>query len=89
MMGFDNGLEKYQSTWCDSMGTMIFVQEGTASDDGNVITMHGEHVDVLTGERVHMREVYTFEGETWMFEIFETRDGGDEFQMMKVIYTRA
>jgi hypothetical protein len=89
MMGFNNTLEKYQSTWCDSMGTMIFVQEGTASDDGNVITMHGEHVDAVTGERVHMREVYTFEGATWTFEIFETRDGGDEAPMMKVVYTRA
>ena len=89
MMGFDNGLQKYQSTWCDSMGTMIYVQEGTASDDGNVITMHGEFDDVITDERVHMRQVYTFEGATWTFEIFESRDDGDESQMMKIIYTRA
>ena len=41
--GYDNHAKKYLSTWIDSMGTGIFSMEGTASMDGETITLNSSH----------------------------------------------
>jgi Protein of unknown function (DUF1579) len=40
---YDNMTKKYVTAWMDSMGTGIFVMEGTASADGKTITLKGSH----------------------------------------------
>jgi len=41
--GYDNMRKKYVTAWMDSMGTGIFLMEGTASPDGKTITLRGSH----------------------------------------------
>jgi len=38
---YDNMTKKYVTAWIDSMGTGIFIMEGTASADGKTITLKG------------------------------------------------
>ena len=40
---YDNLRKKYVTTWMDTMGTGIFMMEGTASADGKTITLKGRH----------------------------------------------
>jgi hypothetical protein len=50
---YDNLRKKYVSTWIDSMGTGIFVMEGTASADGKTITLKGSHPEPGGGQMTH------------------------------------
>ena len=50
---YDNLRKRYVSTWIDSMGTGIFVMEGTASDDGKTITLTGQHDEPGGGHMTH------------------------------------
>ena len=47
VIGYDNHTKKYISTWMDSMGTGIYVMEGTASADGKTITQKGQYDDPI------------------------------------------
>ena len=40
---YDNLTKKYVTAWMDSMGTGIFMMEGTASAGGRTITLKGSH----------------------------------------------
>jgi hypothetical protein len=40
---YDNLRKRYVTSWIDTMGTGIFMMEGTASADGKTITMRGQH----------------------------------------------
>jgi hypothetical protein len=40
---YDNLRKKYVTAWVDTMGTGIFIMEGTASADGKTITLRGQH----------------------------------------------
>jgi hypothetical protein len=47
----DNFKKKYISTWMDTMGTGIFISEGTADPGGKVLTFLGKTDDPVTGEK--------------------------------------
>src|SRR6185503_14953159 len=49
--GFDMYKKKYVGSWCDSMGTMIMTQEGTADATGR-ITMWSDFDDPLGRHKV-------------------------------------
>ena len=86
--GYDNLRKKYVSTWIDSMGTGIFVMEGTGSADGRTITLKGQHAKPGGGQMTHRAIWKIIDNNTQTFEMFGTHDGGKEMKMMEITYTR-
>jgi hypothetical protein len=86
--GYDNFTKKYVSTWMSSMGTGIFVMEGTASADGKTITLHGSHKDPMGGVMKH-RALWKFvDANTQTFEMYGAHGQDKETKMMEITYTR-
>ena len=48
---YDNLKQKYLSTWIDSMGTGMFISEGTLDDSRKVLTFLGKMDEPMTGEK--------------------------------------
>lgn len=86
--GYDNLRKRYVSTWMDSMGTGIFVMEGTGSPDGKTITLKGQHAEPGGGQMSH-RAVWKFvDDNTQTFEMYGAHGHGKEMKMMEIVYTR-
>jgi hypothetical protein len=51
--GYDNLRKKYVTAWMDTMGTGIFMMEGTASADGKTIILKGQHAETGGGHMTH------------------------------------
>ena len=88
MTGFDNYTKKYVSTWMSSIGTGLFVMEGTANADGKIITLHGSHKDPTWGVMKH-RALWKFvDANTQTFEMYHKGKDGKEMKDMEITYTR-
>ena len=88
VQGYNNFTKKYVATWMDSMGTGIFVMEGTASADGKTITLKGSHPDPFEGVMKH-RAVWKFlDANTHTFEMYGMDKRGKEMKMMEITYMR-
>ncbi len=86
--GYDNLTKKYVTTWIDSMGTGIFVMEGTASPDGKTITYKGQH-PMPGGESMTHRAVWKIhDSNSQTFEMYGTHPGGKEMKEMEIVYRR-
>ena len=86
--GYDNYTKKYVSTWMSSMGTGIFVMEGTGSADGKTVTLKGGHDDPTQGHMNH-RAMWKFvDANTQVFEMYTIGKEGKETKMMEITYTR-
>ncbi|MCH9699216.1 MAG: DUF1579 domain-containing protein [Gammaproteobacteria bacterium] len=86
--GFDNLRQKYVSVWIDTMGTSVFIMEGTASEDGKTITMSGEHDEPGGGKMTH-RSVWTIvDDNTQTFDMYGAHQGQEEMKMMEIVYKR-
>jgi hypothetical protein len=90
LSGYDNLKKKHFSAWIDDMGTGILIAEGTASPDGKVITLRGQHVDPA-GRQRNYRWVTTIESDDrYTFDWFDSdANGANEFRMLHNTYTRA
>jgi hypothetical protein len=86
--GYDNITKKYVTTWMDSMGTGIFVMNGTASADGKTITLHGSHPDPMGGVMKHRAIWKLVDANTQTFEMYHKGKDGKEMKMMEITYTR-
>ena len=87
-IGYDNLLKRYISTWIDSMSTQIFIMDGTASADGEAITLTGQHAEVGGGHMTHRAIWKILDSNTQEFIMYGTYHGGQEMKMMEVLYTR-
>ncbi|WP_428940521.1 DUF1579 domain-containing protein [Fontivita pretiosa] len=88
--GYDNLKKKYVSTWMDSMGTMILVQEGTADATGKVITFTSTMPDPVSGKEQTMRSVLTIvSNDRHTFDMYVPGPDGKEYKCMTNVYTRA
>jgi hypothetical protein len=90
VQGYDNFTKKYVATWMDSLGTGIFVMEGTASADGKTITLIGSHPDPFEGVMKH-RAVWKFvDANTQTFEMYGMgkHDKDMKMKMMEITYIR-
>jgi hypothetical protein len=88
LSAYDNLRKRYVSTWIDSMGTGIFVMEGTASADGKTITLRGQHNEPGGGVMTHRAIWKIADNNTQTFEMYGTHRGGKEMKMMEIAYTR-
>src|SRR5437870_1536376 len=78
--GYDNYTKKYVSTWMSSMGTGLFVMEGTGSADGKTVMLRGGHEDPIQGHMKH-RALWKFvDANTQVFEMY---GAGKESKEMK------
>ena len=85
---YDNITKKYVTAWMDTMGTGIFIMEGTASADGKTITLTGSHPEPGGGNMTH-RAVWKFvDNNTQTFDMYGAHHGGEERKMFELIYTR-
>jgi hypothetical protein len=85
---YDNLRKKYVSTWIDSMGTGIFMMEGTASADGKTITLKGQHAEAGGGQMTHRAVWKIVDSNTQTFDMYGTHGHGKEMKMMEITYTR-
>ncbi|MGH8557278.1 MAG: DUF1579 domain-containing protein [Methylococcales bacterium] len=85
---YDNIRKRYVSTWMDTMGTGIFIMEGTASADGKTITLNGQHAEPGGGQMTHRAIWKIVDNNTQTFELYGAHYGGKEMKMMEIIYTR-
>ena len=86
--GYDNLRKRYVSTWIDTMGTGVFVMEGTAGADGKTITLKGQHAELGGGHMSHRAVWKIVDSNTQIFDMYGTHDGGKEMKMMEITYTR-
>jgi hypothetical protein len=85
---YDNLRKRYVSTWIDTMGTGIFVMEGTASADGKTITLKGQHDEPGGGHMTHRAVWKIVDSNTQTFDMYMTEKRGKEMKMMEIVYTR-
>jgi hypothetical protein len=86
--GYDNLRKKYVSSWIDSMGTGIFLMEGTASADGKTITLKGRHAEPGGGRMNHRAVWKLLDNNTQTFDMYGTHGHGKAMKMMEITYTR-
>ena len=86
--GYDNFMKKYVTTWMSSMGTGIFVMEGTGSADGKTITLHGSHKDPMGGDMKHHALWKFVDANTQTFEMYGAHGNDKDMKMMEITYNR-
>ena len=86
--GYDNFTKKYVTTWMSSMGTGIFVMEGTGSADGKTITLNGSHKDPMGGDMKHHAVWKFVDANTQTFEMYGAHGNDKDMKMMEITYTR-
>jgi hypothetical protein len=85
---FDNHLKMFHSTWIDSLGTGIFVSMGKPGDN-KVREETGDMADIITGEKVTMRNVFTILGpDSYKMEMYNKTKTMPEYKSMELIFTR-
>jgi hypothetical protein len=85
---YDNMTKKYVTAWLDSMGTGIFIMEGTASADGKTITLKGSHLEPGGGKMTHRAVWKIVDNNNQTFDMYGAHHGGKETKMMEIVYTR-
>jgi hypothetical protein len=85
---YDNLLKRYVTTWMSTMGTGIFMMEGTASADGKTITLKGQHAEPGGGYMKHRAIWKIVDSNTQTFDMYGAHHGGKEWKMMEMTYTR-
>ena len=88
MMGYDNVIGKYWSTWTDSMSTGLMVSEGTC-DANNACTFTGSWNDPITKGPVTMRMTSRWPSPTTqVFDMYGPGKDRKETKMMEMTYTK-
>ena len=85
---YDNLRKKYVTAWIDTMGTGIFMMEGTASADGKTITLKGQHAEPGGGYMTHRAIWKIVDSNTQTFDMYGAHHGGKEMKMLEIMYTR-
>jgi uncharacterized protein DUF1579 len=85
---YDNMTKKYLTAWIDTMGTGIFMMEGTSSADGKTITLRGSHPEPGGGRMSHRAVWKIVDGNTQTFDMYGTHHGGKEMKVLEINYTR-
>jgi hypothetical protein len=85
---YDNLRKKYVTAWINTMGTGIFMMEGTASADGKTITLKGQHAEPGGGYMTHRAIWKIVDSNTQTFDMYGAHHGGKEMKMLEIMYTR-
>jgi hypothetical protein len=85
---YDNLLKRYVMTWMSTMGTGVFTMEGTRGADGKTITLEGQHAEPGGGYMKHCAIWTIVDNNTQTFDMYGPHQGGKEWKMMEMTYTR-
>ena len=85
---YDNMTKKYMTAWMDTMGTGIFMMEGTASADGKTITLKGSHPEPGGGKMTHRAVWKIVDSNTHTFDMYGTHHGSKEMKVLEITYSR-
>ena len=85
---YDNMRKKYVTAWMDSMGTGIFMMEGTASADGKTITLRGSHPEPGGGKMTHRAVWKIIDANNQTFDMYGAHHGQKEMKVLEIVYTR-
>lgn len=91
IVGYDNALKKFVSTWVDNMGTGIMMMEGNWDAATKSMTLTGSMPDVCRpGKTCSLREVFTMvDDNTQHMEMYgPDSKTGKEFKTMEIVMTR-
>lgn len=89
IIGYDNAINKFVSTWIDNLGTGIMYTEGTYDAESGTTTFRGEVVDPVLKMKVRVREVMIPKSENMqVFEMYVTPPGKEEYKSMQITMTR-
>jgi hypothetical protein len=89
LLGYDNPRKRTIEIMMDTLSTGLLHNEGTISDDGNVITNLGESRDTATGKTSKLRTVTTIvDHDHFTLEWFRVGDGGTEQRVVTMSHTR-
>ena len=89
LIGYDNSKQKYNTVWVDDMSTAIFTTEGTAENDGKIITFEGKMDCPITGEkdRSYRQVLRIINPNKHVLEMYNSPQG-TEAKTMEITYTR-
>ena len=85
---YDNMTKKYVTAWIDTMGTGIFMMEGTASADGKTVTLKGSHPEPGGGKMTHRAVWKIVDNNTQTFDMYGAHQGGKEMKVLEITYNR-
>jgi len=85
---YDNLRKRYVTAWIDSMGTGIFLMEGTASADGKTITLKGSHPEPGGGKMTHRAVWKIVDNNSQQFDMYGAHHGQKEMKFLEIAYTR-
>jgi Protein of unknown function (DUF1579) len=91
LMGYDNALKKFVSSWVDNFGTGIMMMSGPWDAATKTLTLTGSMPDICRpGKECTMREVFTvIDEKTQHMEMYgPDQKTGKEFKMMEINMTR-
>jgi hypothetical protein len=86
--GYDNLTKKYSTVWLDTMGTGVFLMEGTASADGKTITLRGSHPEPGGGKMSHRAVWKIVDDQNQIFEMYGSHGKEKEMKFLEIVYTR-
>ena len=72
----------------DTMGTGIFMMEGTASADGKTITLKGSHPEPGGGRMTHRAVWKIVDNDTQTFNMYGAHHCGKEMKVLEITYSR-
>jgi len=91
LMGYDNALKKFVSSWVDNFGTGIMMMSGPWDAATKTLTLTGSMPDICRpGKMCTMKEVFTIiDDNTQHMEMYgPDSKTGKEFKMMEIHMTR-
>lgn len=88
IVGYDNALKVFKSSWIDNMGTGIMNLQGPWDPSTNSVTLTGMTVDPSTGTEVSFKEIFKIiDDNNQILEMYSMKDG-KEFKTMEIKLTR-
>ena len=85
---YDNMTKKYMTAWMDTMGTGIFMMEGSASAEGKTITLKGSHPEPGGGKMTHRAVWKIVDSNTHTFDMYGAHHGAKETKVLEITYSR-
>ena len=89
IMGYNNVVKRFETTWIDNMGTGVEYGTGSCSADGKTFTINSEMTDPTQGKKVGTREVWSVtDADHYRIEFFQAGPDGKEAKSMEIEYAR-
>lgn len=87
-MGYDNGINKFYSSWIDNMGTGMTLMEGYWKVPNKVIEFYGVSQDPMEGKEIIMRQTIEFvDADTQKMTMYMVHNG-IEMKGIEIVATR-